>query len=82
MSAYRACIAVIGLWCGVHTMAILTSPELVGFTQLYLLVTPYFGLVLGYWFYQEYNLKLLGDALSSLVRSKAAKSEQTGQQDK
>lgn len=82
MSSYRIAIAIIGLWCGIHTMAIFSDDTITGFTQLYLLLTPCFGLVLGYWFYQEQQLESLGKALDSLVRSKASKSELTGQQDK
>lgn len=82
MSSYRISMAIIGLWCAVHTMAILSAAEITGLTQLYLLLTPFFGLVLGYWFHQEQQIESLGKALDSFIRSKTPKSELTGQQDK
>jgi hypothetical protein len=82
MTSYRVALAIIGVWCGVHTMAIISDLSIVGFAQLYLLVTPYVGLVLGYWFHQERQIELLGKALDSFIRSKAPKSELTSQQDK
>lgn len=71
---YHVSLFVIGISIVVNTIATLTGNFPV-WTTVFYLVSPICFLLLGVWFYQEYQLKLLRQTLDSLIGSKPTKPE-------
>ena len=75
---YHVSLFVSGISIVVNTIATLTGNFPV-WTTVFYLVSPICLLLLGVWFYQEYQLKLLRQTLDSLIGSKPTKSELTSE---
>lgn len=73
-SNYHTSLVVTGLALACHTIATLTGNFSI-WPTLYYLASPVCFLLLGVWFYQEYQLQLLRKALDSLIGSKATQAE-------
>jgi uncharacterized membrane protein YuzA (DUF378 family) len=75
---YYVSIAVIALSITVNTIATLTGNFPIWTTVFYLL-SPICFLLMGLWFFQEYQMKLLRQTLDSFIGSKATKTELSAQ---
>ena len=82
LSSYRFAVLIIGIAVGLNTVAIFSMDFLSPLEAAYLAAAPILYLIMGAWYHSEWQMDLFRKALGSLVRSKAAKTELSSQQDK